>query len=310
MQDFDPFIGCEFTTLRGGKLTVVGSLPKAKNKPTEYIFCCSICSDDAEMWPHGSITGTKRNATVQNVCGCSVCPAYTEAQQYTRMKRLAPERGYVFSGFSGGFSGSSSKCILSCSDHGEWITTNVNKFLAGRGCPACGMEASHKQRRPNRKIIEEKIKRICDLEGIQFIGWKTESSCKKSKIILKCDDHGPYDKSLERFIDDGKRCPCCTTHGFNRSKKGFMYMLESDCKNYLKIGISNKPAQRLMQLRRATPFKFEVLSILEMDGYLAHDLELEVHSNNESAGLSGFDGFTEWLINKPQIIEYIQQRAM
>ena len=87
-------------------------------------------------------------------------------------------------------------------------------------------------------------------------------------------------------------------------------MLESDCKNYLKIGISNKPAQRLMQLRRATPFKFEVLSILEMDGYLAHDLELEVHSNNESAGLSGFDGFTEWLINKPQIIEYIQQRAM
>lgn len=87
-------------------------------------------------------------------------------------------------------------------------------------------------------------------------------------------------------------------------------MLESECKSYLKVGISNKPSQRLMQLRRATPFKFDVLSILEMDGHLAHDLELEIHSENENAGLSGFDGFTEWLINKPEIIERIQQRAM
>lgn len=61
------------------------------------------------------------------------------------------------------------------------------------------------------------------------------------------------------------------------------------------MAISNDPSQRIQRLRRQTPFEFEPIEIIKTYGEIAPQLEKLCHDALPSAGLTGFDGATEWM---------------
>lgn len=150
------------------------------------------------------------------------------------------------------------------------------------------------------------------LGSLSFIGW--ESECARpnngSKIILSCKTHGQFVTGMETFINVGTSCPGCAQKGFDQTAEGYVYALRSVCGGYMKVGISNYPEERVSFLAKVTPFGFTQEAEIRFDrGEHARKLERETHNAFMRAGLSGFEGCTEWLRYDPEIIEYIQQRA-
>jgi hypothetical protein len=152
---------------------------------------------------------------------------------------------------------------------------------------------------------------LAESEGYSFVGWDGEYSNPKTRAIFNCKDHGNFNLRYDSFLYYGTRCTgCFGASGFQRDKLSFLYALKSDCGAYIKVGISNRPEQRHKGLARSTPFEFEAVGIYQMDGSDALNLETMTHRKFMSAGFTGFDGSTEWLKYDPEIIQYIEQRAI
>ena len=81
-----------------------------------------------------------------------------------------------------------------------------------------------------------------------------------------------------------------------------MYALKSEDGKYMKIGLSNKPAQRIKTLVSSTPFKFGKLRMKQLSGFEAPKEETRLHKMFASANLTGFDGCTEWFIYDEKVI--------
>ena len=61
-----------------------------------------------------------------------------------------------------------------------------------------------------------------------------------------------------------------------------------------------------MKLAKNTPFKFSLIEQASGDGAKIAELERYFHDKYESAGLSGFDGATEWLICTPELMQELR----
>lgn len=80
------FLGSTFPTRLGGVLKVVNILGKDSNSTARFGLECSICSKDVELWPSGSIFGTKANITRgAQPCGCSSAPKWNKTQYEIRV---------------------------------------------------------------------------------------------------------------------------------------------------------------------------------------------------------------------------------
>lgn len=126
-----------FPTPKGGVLTVVGWKGKSGyNK--KYAVKCSVCSKDPELFGDGTFSTTKSDLNRGCApCGCSLIPKWTENQNKVRVQREATTRGFEFMGWVEPYKGIHTKLLLSCPIHGEWNSTHISSFLAGRCCPAC-----------------------------------------------------------------------------------------------------------------------------------------------------------------------------
>ena len=83
--------------------------------------------------------------------------------------------------------------------------------------------------------------------------------------------------------------------GFDRTKDGFLYVLRSDCGQYMKIGITNNPERRNTELTRDTPFQFTRIELIEGTGEQIANLEKELLAEYQPAEFDNhFDGYTEW----------------
>jgi hypothetical protein len=159
------------------------------------------------------------------------------------------------------------------------------------GCPGC---------RDDRQSIspdarERQIKELAEADGYVFVGWVDDYMGVWSKIIINCLTHGDWYPSVSSFVHASSRCPSCAVTGYRPSKPGTLYALLSDCESMVKIGISNIPKQRHVDLKRETPFKFSVHREIHCDdGTIPPMLEQMFHDEFPSAGLRGFDGATEW----------------
>ena len=128
----EDFIGKSFTTPKGGLLTVTEvTKGRFKGDHCRYILECSICSQDEELWPYGSIECYKRNLQKSRVpCGCSRNPKWGKWQHEIRIKRLALEIGYIFLGFKGNYQGNTTEIILCDATGNELIYRTIANFLA------------------------------------------------------------------------------------------------------------------------------------------------------------------------------------
>ena len=124
-----------------------------------------------------------------------------------------------------------------------------------------------------------------------------------SRVLIECGRHG-YFESTFHYVNQGNfGCMSCAagSFGFDQTKPAHLYMLKSKCGGYAKIGISGNIKRRMRHLKTVTPFDFRLLHKWASTGTDVLRREREFHSRFESAGLSGFEGYSEWLKCSPDL---------
>lgn len=220
-----------------------------------------------------------------------------------RMKQILEkcnENNYIFHGFIGEYKNRDSKISIFCKTHGEW-SVSIHNFTNGN----CKCTRCSKLYRYSEEERIEQINKICKEKGYIFIGWENGYLKSKTKIRILCQKHGIWSVGLNDFINSDYDCAGCMKTGFNPKKPATLYVLKSLSGKYVKVGISNRYKQRISCLKRKTPFCFEIIKLFNSDGETILSLEKDFHSHFESAGLTGFDGCTEWLKWNPNITTLI-----
>lgn len=184
---------------------------------------------------------------------------------------------------------SNSVVVSICPEHGSWSHTVANHIHRKSGCPSCA--------RNKLRTFAEFVKQSNEKHNGKYRYVFTEDVRNNSQVTIECPAHGLFSQSASNHLA-GKGCPACATYGFDPSKPAWFYMLQSI--GVFKVGITNNWEQRLKQLKINTPFRFDVISCTRFEnGTSAKALETFMMKFHEGAGLSGFDGATEWRKGKP-----------
>lgn len=192
-----------------------------------------------------------------------------------------------------------SKVKIICKEHGLFEQTPNSHLNIKAGCPNC----SHTKKHTRETFIEKSKKVHGDKYEYSFSVYKST----RDKLSICCSDHGVFEQTPADHIK-GQGCPGCAKTGFDRTRSGFLYVLRSECGRYMKIGITNKPDQRHIQLARATPFEFSCIEIKEGEGECVAVLEKNLLSIYETVEFKEkFDGSTEWRLWSEDIREKLME---
>lgn len=184
------------------------------------------------------------------------------------------------------------KVPIVCKTHGVFHQ-QARKHIEGNGCPKCAQaKVAKMQSLTKSKFIEKAITAHGDKYCYKDVVYKNMNSL----ISVVCNIHGEFKQTPSNHLK-GKGCPKCAVHGFKTNMEATLYILESLCGSYMKIGISNNPKQRIKILSRSTPFGFVLVNEFAANGRLILETENRLHKRFKSANFSGFDGATEWFIS-------------
>lgn len=201
------------------------------------------------------------------------------------------------------------KVPIVCPIHGIFEQT-PNKHMAGRGCPECAVYNRSNKRRSTKEDFINKANIIHDFkynyDDVIYVNTQT-------KVKIKCPAHGFFEQTPGNHTHSisPTGCPSCSLKGLNFSEPCVLYILvnDIDLPELIKIGITNNFRQRFKKLKRKTPFKIEKLNEFHFqNGRTAYNLEQNIHNNFKhlNAGLTGFEGCTEWFYYSPKILDYIK----
>lgn len=241
------------------------------------------------------------NSLINNGSGCPRCLGRRIWTAEERIEQINSLENIEFISWVDSYKSKDSKANLRCSkDAFVWesrVDSIVNK---GSGCPQCA---------GNRRWTgKERIEQINNIKNIEFISWVDGYRKHNSKANIRCKVDGfEWSASVSSIVNNGTGCPKCAKYGYDQSKTGTLYALRSECGQYVKVGISNKPKRRHKELERRTPFKFNLVEQIYGDGLKISELEKHFHDKHELAGFTGFDGCTEWLICTPQLLKELRE---
>ena len=127
------------------------------------------------------------------------------------------------------------------------------------------------------------------------------------KVIITCKEHGDFE---QQAVDHtrGRGCPRCL---WDRDQPTAIYLMQMGAQ--VKIGISIDPDARLAQLNRNNPEPAHVVATWTLEDFpAAHTVEQELHQRlcNYHAGLTGFDGATEWFDTTPEYATTVIERIL
>lgn len=222
--------------------------------------------------------------------GCPICAGNMRFTEEERIEQINKLENIEFVCWVDSYKNSHSKAIVRCKIDGfEWGAKIYSIINNGRGCPQCG--------RKRRWTADDRIGQINSLENIEFVSWVGGYKNVSSKANVRClVDNFEWSVEVNSVVNCGRGCPKCAKYGYQLDKKGYLYVLRSECGRYAKVGISNKPKQRHRQLELATPFSFSFIEKISGDGAKIAEIEKYFHDKYEGAGFSGFNGATEWLL--------------
>lgn len=193
---------------------------------------------------------------------------------------------------------SSENIKIICREHGVFMQRRSH-HMSGSGCPLCS-----KNRRLTFDIFLKKSNEVHSFY-YQYDEGSFVNSTVKAKII--CPKHGEFFQFTSDHMS-GKGCPECAEYGFKRTKKkAYVYFLESVSADAVKIGVTHNKSGRIRKLIKSTPFQFDVIKIVKTSGFNAAMIESHFHKKFKSAGFSGFDGCTEWVIKTPDLMAEIEK---
>lgn len=241
----------------------------------------------------------KQRPDAHLVGGCRLCARESKKTPLSSLIdkfNEAHEYKYDYSLVDGEVSSENIKII--CRQHGVFMQRRSH-HMSGVGCPSCS-----KNRRLTFDIFVKKSNEVHS-----FIYQYDESSFVNSSVKVKilCSKHGEFFQFTSDHMS-GKGCPDCAEYGFKRTtKKAYVYFLESAPLGIVKIGVTHNKKERIRRLTRNTPFQFDVIKIIKTTGFNAAKIESHFHSKFKTAGLSGFDGCTEWVIRTPDLMMEIDK---
>lgn len=233
------FIGSTFPTPAGGTLTVKESYVNSSNRK-RFICECSICSEDEELWPYGSINSPKYNLEHNNIpCGCSK-PRWKEWQWDIKVKRYCEEVDYEFLGWAEEFKGDKTKVKLFNPKTGNtWGSTSAGKLLSGQGDPKTPHYLS--QRKPDHYYVDMFMSSGKFPKGTKFSRdnvtkdkfdcysyWDVECPVCKEDIFSQNGFSYTF-KASNTSLRDGA-LPCRCYKGYTKTEGEMRFIIESICK--------------------------------------------------------------------------------
>lgn len=198
----DKLLGKEYPTNCGGVLTVIGDNGLTGNKKKLKLEC-GLCSQDKEMYPDFFYSTKVNLDNGQIPCGCSNSMRRTNEQIILTIKRKIEDSPYKLKEIIK-LSGSSTRFIYTCPDHGDTEVSYNNFVNHGHYCKDCG-KVRFIDTVVNRRI--DNIKELCHQRGYTFVRYTHESKM----VTFYCETHNRNHRCLyDNFIYRNTDCPECS----------------------------------------------------------------------------------------------------
>jgi len=187
------------------------------------------------------------------------------------------------------------KIVITCAKHGDFEQA-PRSHLSGSGCAKCGFEemAAKLSEEPKNSFIEKaraKHGNLYDYDRVAYVR-------ALDKVIISCKEHGDFEQTPNHHLM-GNGCPSCPARHDQPTNLYLMY----DGLGKVKVGYAIDLNRRISELNRDAPFKAELLETWTLtDTPTALKIEGKVHHKlaKHHAGLSGFEGATEWFNTSPE----------
>lgn len=187
----------------------------------------------------------------------------------------------------------------SCSND-EYVENNIctgvfEGSLSGlkAGQPSCRCTKNYRWSQEQR---EYQINKICDEEGLSFIGWSYEGGYTDSNSKFKwvCSQGHSCETSTSCFISIGSRCAYCARgicgyYGYypeRKDEKDYLYILKFNGE-YIKVGRSFELNRRLKDLSRESGIpkgEIKILQIMTGTHKEVYDTEQWLHEELTERG--------------------------
>ena len=277
-------------SLEGRDIEYISGYVKANVK------CLHRCKIDGHQW---EVTPND----LRRGRGCPKCGRQAQAASKTRpfYSHVQSLKGRTIE-YVSGYVNSTTPCLHRCKIDGyEWAARPAS-VQRGSGCPKCGdLRTAAGLTRP----LDEYIQSL-DGTGIEYAGGYVNT---KVKCLHRCKIDGYEWEVAPYSIKSGTGCPKCAKYGFQLDLPGTLYFLIAP-EGYFKIGITGVDIKRRFgELKRYTPFDFTLYSQYKADGVTIAALEKSLHRRlkKHHAGLTGFDGATEWFHANREVLELVNR---
>ena len=193
------------------------------------------------------------------------------------------------------------KVIITCAKHGDFEQA-PHSHLKGRGCAKCGKEsmAITRWRSDGYKnsFKNSFIERSRAAHGDKYDYLKTVYVRCRDKIIITCKIHGDFEQKPDVHLR-GHGCPSCSARYDQPTN---LYLMHNGL-GRVKVGYTIDLNRRITELNNTAPFEAELLETWTLpDTPTVRKIEGKIHRKlaKYHAGLSGFDGASEWFNVSPE----------
>lgn len=301
-----------------GQLTVVGWSGRNDTGNKFYIVRCSYCKNDAELFGEGYFKVRKSGLVnlSQLPCGCSKSVRWSRAQYEILCARQAVELGHTFLGFVGKWRGNRTKITMSCEEHGQWDTGNIDNLISStKGCPKCKAgEVSKANTKPDYLMVESFFASGAFHPDTKF--WRSDRKDKQGYTpywFMSCPDCDGTGESISHNLQKGQR-PCeCSKH---RQLECYINIISNDNESAaIKFGISSNTRQRVSAQNAKSTYTVKhhctyifasVDACKKAESECKHSLECGVIQKKNME-----DGYTEttWCYNMSKILQIYERNG-
>lgn len=171
------------------------------------------------------------------------------------------------------YSSAIKKIDIFCNKCFHTFKQTPNAHLGGQGCPVCNAvdgNAYYLSKRAEAAALF--VTRAQGVHGDRYDYNSTRygKNCE-TRVEVRCRQHGVFLVSPSNHLK-GKGCPSCAKSGFDPKKPAYLYLLTAETRTHgqvVKIGISNKPKQRLAGNRKADQIDWRMVRVRRYpDGFL------------------------------------------
>lgn len=191
------------------------------------------------------------------------------------------------------------KVVITCKIHGDF-EQRPKDHLNGRGCAKCaGL---------HRYSTQEWIREAIGVHGDLYDYGRAAYVRSFDKVIITCKKHGDFEQRPASHLM-GVGCPSCPARYDQPTN---LYLMHNGL-GKVKVGYSIDTDKRIKELNSTAPFKAELLETWTLtDTPTVRKIEGKVHRKlaKYHAGLSGFDGASEWFNTTPEVAKAVIIKAI